>query len=191
MGTNKLQLSFYPEGDIDLYLDVLGAGTKTRTIIGALRKQMEDQAQVYVLGRSRRFLNIIPRWRDELTAYIGRGNPRCPGADPQLWTTTQESAGADKQKNVARYLALHELKFGQPLKVDDREIHEDEHEVKPLVDFEKIKEMQESSEHVWRKAKHVQHSMSDYPLPETKVFVCFKCGDIAETPNNSVCVPED
>jgi len=71
MGTNKRQLSFYPEGDIDLYLDLLGAGTKTRTIIGALRKQMEDQAQVYVLGRSRRFLNIIPRWRDELTAYIG------------------------------------------------------------------------------------------------------------------------
>ena len=145
MGTNKRQLSFYPEGDIDLYLDLLGAGTKTRTIIGALRKQMEDQAQVYVLGRSRRFLNIIPRWRDELTAYIGRGNPRCPGVDAHLWTTIQETAGADKQKNVARYLALHELKFGQPLKVDDREIHEDEHEVKPLVDFEKIKEMQESN----------------------------------------------
>jgi hypothetical protein len=47
MATNKRQLSFYPEGDIDLYLDLLGAGTKTRTIIGALRKQMEDNKRTW------------------------------------------------------------------------------------------------------------------------------------------------
>ena len=191
MGTNKRQLSFYPEEDIDLYLDLLGSGTKTRTIIEALRKQMEDRSQVDVLGRARKFLNIIPRWRDELTAYIGQGNPRCPGVDAHIWTIVQETAGADKQRNVARYLALHELKSGRPLKVDDREVHPDEHEVKPLVDFEKLKETQESNVHAWRKATQKLHSSGDYPLLESTVFVCVKCGDIAETPNKSVCVPED
>ena len=190
MATTKRQLSFYPEQDIDLYLELLGAGTKTRTIIEALRKQLEERAQVEVLGRSRRFVSIIPRWRDELTEYISQGVSRCPGIDEHLWATVQETAGPDRQRNVARYLALHELKFGRPLKVDDREIREDE-EFKPLLDFEKLKEAQENNVHAWRRAKQKQPTASTYPLIESTVFICIKCGEVAEKAINSVCVPEE
>lgn len=121
MGTTKRQLSFYAEADVDLYLELLSPGSKTRSINDAIRQVMGLEAKVSLSDDERpTYFNDLPEDKQkELEASFSRPDRNLLGVDDQVWHAVQETPSRNWRLNVCRYLALHEAKFGVPLKITD------------------------------------------------------------------------
>ncbi|HIA54786.1 MAG TPA: hypothetical protein EYN91_22330 [Candidatus Melainabacteria bacterium] len=114
MTTTKRQLSFYTDADTNLYLSLLDSGIKTKVINRALREFMQREAVIDLADGKRpaNFWDLSEERKNELLKYLGS---QAEGkADDHLWVIVQETTIQDFYQWAAKYLALHQLKFGKP-----------------------------------------------------------------------------
>ncbi len=114
MATKRRQLSFYTDADTDLYLSLIESGIKTKVINRALRDFMHREALID-LGDGKPpiyFSNLPTTTKDQLLKELG--GQGAGKADAHLWTIVQETTPQDFYLYAAKYLALHQLKFGKP-----------------------------------------------------------------------------
>lgn len=123
MGTTKRQLSFYAESDVDLYLKLLSPGSKTRTVNEAIRQVMTGEAKVSLSDSERPiYFSDLPEEKQRLIdEQLARKDRKLLGVDDEAWHAIQEAPSRNWRLNVSRYLALHEAKFGLPLKLTDQD----------------------------------------------------------------------
>lgn len=114
MTTKKRQLSFYTDADTDLYLSYVESGIKTKVINRAIRDFMQREALIDLDDgkHSARFWNLPVDTKNKLLKELGgQGEGK---ADAHIWTIVQETTPQDFYQWAAKYLALHQLKFGKP-----------------------------------------------------------------------------
>jgi len=114
MATTKRQLSFYTDADTNLYLSLIDSGIKTRVINRALREFMQREAVIDLDDGKRpaNFWDLPESRKAELLKHLGgKGEGK---ADDHLWVIVQETTPQDFYLYAAKYLALHQLKFGKP-----------------------------------------------------------------------------
>lgn len=114
MVTKRRQLSFYTDTDTALYLSLIESGIKTKVINRALRDFMQKEAMID-LGDGRPatpFWNLPASTKDQILKELGGKSDS--KADEHLWTIVQETTPQDFYLYAAKYLALHQLKFGKP-----------------------------------------------------------------------------
>lgn len=117
---NKRQLSFYAETDVDLYLSLaVSPKKKTRQINDALRLMMCAEARVDLGDGNRpvRYAELSEKQQDGVNQNLVRHDLSLPDVDDHLWEIVRETATRDNRENAARYLALHEAKFGKPFRI--------------------------------------------------------------------------
>lgn len=113
MVTTKRQLSFYADTDTNLYLSLIDSGIKTKVINRALREFMQREA-VIDLDDGKRPANFWDLTQDMKNALLKALSGDGPGkADDHLWVIVQETTAKDFYLMAAKYLALHQLKFGK------------------------------------------------------------------------------
>lgn len=116
MTTHKRQLSFYADTDTDLFLSFIDSGLKTKVINRALRDFMEREASID-LGDGRgpaKFCNLKEKEKAAICRQLAKGPDK---ADDHLYAIVQETTTQDFFLWTAKYLALHNLKFGTPYKM--------------------------------------------------------------------------
>jgi hypothetical protein len=107
-------MSFYVDTDTDLYLSLIDAGIKTKVINRAVRELMQREALVD-LDDGKRPVNFWDLAQDKKDALVKTLSGQAPGkADDHLWVIVQETSPQDFYLWAAKYLALHQLKFGKP-----------------------------------------------------------------------------
>lgn len=114
MTTTKRQLSFYTDADTNLYLSLIDSGMKTKVINRALREFMQREAVIDMADGKRpaNFWDLPTKKINELLKHLGgKGDGK---ADDHLWVLVQETTPTDFYQWAAKYLALHQLKFGKP-----------------------------------------------------------------------------
>jgi len=119
MGTTKRQLSFYAESDVDLYLKLLSPGSKTRTVNDAVRQVMSTNAKVCLSDGERPtyFSDLSEEKQKWIEERLARKDRKLQGVNDEVWHAVQEAHSRNWRQNVSRYLALHEAKFGGPLRL--------------------------------------------------------------------------
>jgi hypothetical protein len=113
MVTKRRQLSFYTDTDTDLYLSLIESGIKTKVINRALRDFMQREALIDLDDGKHptHFWNLPENTKNQLLKeLVGQGDGK---ADDHLWTIVQETTSQDSYQYAAKYLALHQLKFGK------------------------------------------------------------------------------
>jgi hypothetical protein len=114
MVTSRRQLSFYCDADTGLYLSLIESGIKTKVINRALRDFMQREALIDLDDSKHptNFWNLPTSTKAQLLKELGgQGEGK---ADDHLWAIVQETTPQDFYQYAARYLALHQLKFGKP-----------------------------------------------------------------------------
>lgn len=114
MTTTKRQLSFYTDADTNLYLSLIDSGIKTKVINRALREFMQREAVIDLADAKRpvNFWDLPESKKAELLRHLGgKGEGK---ADDHIWVIVQETTAQDFYQWAAKYLALHQLKFGKP-----------------------------------------------------------------------------
>ncbi|MBX9725466.1 MAG: hypothetical protein K2X81_28975 [Candidatus Obscuribacterales bacterium] len=107
-------MSFYTDADTDLYLSLIESGIKTKVINRALRDFMQREALVDLDDGKHptRFWNLPVSTKNQLLKELGgQGDGK---ADEHIWILVQETTPQDFYQWAAKYLALHQLKFGRP-----------------------------------------------------------------------------
>ena len=119
MTTTKRQLSFYAETDVDLYLELIGAGSKTRVLNDAIRNRIITDAIVDLNNgkRPQYFAALTDHEQSEVHANINLKELSRNKVDDHVWEIVQETANHSWKQNTARYLALHQAKFKEPFKI--------------------------------------------------------------------------
>jgi hypothetical protein len=112
--TNRRQLSFYSDADTDAYLSLIDSGMKTKVINRALREFMQREAVVDMANGKHpaNFWDLPTNQKNELLKHLsdtGEGK-----ADDDLWKIVCETTPQDFYQYAAKYLSLHQLKFGRP-----------------------------------------------------------------------------
>lgn len=141
MVTKKRQVSFYADTDTDLYLSYVDSGIKTKVINRALREFMQIEAVIDLAdgARPKSFWDITDDAKNQvLQALGGTGEDK---ADPHLWTVVQETTPQDFYLYAAKYLALHQLKFGKPyaMRLPPQKLRKHFHEKEAEQEQSKIK----------------------------------------------------
>jgi hypothetical protein len=117
MVTTKRQLSFYTDADTNLYLSLIDSGIKTKVINRALREFMQHEAVIDLDDGKRpaNFWDLPESRKAELLKHLGgHGEGK---ADDHIWVIVQETTSQDFYLHAAKYLALHQLKFGKPYRM--------------------------------------------------------------------------
>ena len=131
MVTTKRQLSFYAESDVDLYLSLIGPGSKTAIINDSVRNRLIVDA-IVDLNDGRRpqyFAALSEHEKAEVHSNLILEELSLRDVDDHVWEIVRETATHNWKQNTARYLALHHAKFKEPFKIkrirteDEREEH--------------------------------------------------------------------
>lgn len=119
MVTTKRQLSFYAESDVDLYLSLLDPGSKTRSINDAIKAVMLNEAKVDLNDGQRPvyFRDLTELQQNEVHSNLILEELNLNDVDGHIWEIVRETASRNWKENTARYLALHETKFGEPFRI--------------------------------------------------------------------------
>lgn len=119
MTTTKRQLAFYAETDVDLYLSLLGSGTKTKVLNEAIRARMAQDAKVNLNDGKRpiTFADLSETDQKEVHSNLIREELSLNDVDDQIWEIVRETASNSWKENTCRYLALHEAKFQEPFRI--------------------------------------------------------------------------
>jgi hypothetical protein len=113
MVTKRRQISFYTDTDTDLYLSLIESGIKTKVINRALRDFMQREALIDLDDGKHptNFWNLPTSTKAQLLKELGgQGEGK---AEDHLWAIVQETTPQDFYQYAAKYLALHQLKFGK------------------------------------------------------------------------------
>lgn len=119
MGTTKRQLSFYAESDVDLYLSLVSAGSKTAILNEAIRNRIITDA-IVDLNDGRRpqyFAALTEHEMSEVHSNLLLEELSLADVDDHIWEIVRETANHSWKQNTARYLALHHSKFKEPFKI--------------------------------------------------------------------------
>jgi hypothetical protein len=112
--TNRRQVSFYSDADTDAYLSLIDSGMKTKVINRALRDFMQREAVLDLADGKQpaKFWNLPVHQKNDLLKHLGGSGEG--KADEALWKIVCETTPQDFYQYAAKYLALHQLKFGTP-----------------------------------------------------------------------------
>ena len=119
MTTTKRQLSFYAETDVDLYLSLVGPGSKTAILNDSIRNRIINDA-IVDLNDGRRpqpFAALSEHEMAEVHSNLITEELSLKNVDAHVWEIVRETANHSWKQNTARYLALHQAKFKEPLKI--------------------------------------------------------------------------
>jgi hypothetical protein len=119
MVTTKRQLSFYAETDVDLYLSLVGPGSKTSILNDAIRSRIITDA-IVDLNDGRRpqyFAALSEHEMSEVHSNLIHEDLSLNDVDDHVWEIVRETANHSWKQNTARYLALHQAKFKEPFKI--------------------------------------------------------------------------
>ncbi len=119
MVTTKRQLSFYAETDVDLYLSLVGPGSKTAILNDAIRNRIITDAIVDVNDgrRPQYFAALTEHEMSEVHSNLILEELSLNDVDDHVWEIVRETANHSWKQNTARYLALHQAKFKEPFKI--------------------------------------------------------------------------
>ncbi|MBZ0295809.1 MAG: hypothetical protein K8L99_24840 [Anaerolineae bacterium] len=119
MSTTKRQLSFYAESDVDLYLSLVGIGSKTAILNDAIRNRIITDA-IVDLNDGRRpqpFAALSDHEMAEVHSNLTLEELSLNDVDDHVWEIVRETANHSWKQNTARYLALHHAKFKESFKI--------------------------------------------------------------------------
>jgi hypothetical protein len=119
MVTTKRQLSFYAETDVDLYLSLVGPGSKTAILNDAIRSRIITDAYVDLNDgrRPQPFAALTEHEMAEVHSNLILEELSLNDVDDHVWEIVRETANHSWKQNTARYLALHQAKFKEPFKI--------------------------------------------------------------------------
>lgn len=119
MTTTKRQLSFYAESDVDLYLSLVGPGSKTAILNDAIRSRIITDAYVDLNDgrRPQPFAALSEHEMSEVHSNLILEELALKDVDDHVWEIVRETANHSWKQNTARYLALHQAKFNEPFKI--------------------------------------------------------------------------
>jgi hypothetical protein len=119
MTTTKRQLSFYAESDVDLYLSLIGPGSKTAVLNDAIRSRIVSDAIVDLNNgqRPQPFAALSEHEMSEVNSNLILEELSHNDVDDHVWEIVRETATHSWKQNTARYLALHQAKFKEPFKI--------------------------------------------------------------------------
>jgi hypothetical protein len=119
MVTTKRQLSFYAETDVDLYLSLVGPGSKTAILNDAIRSRIITDASVDLNDgrRPQPFAALSEHEMAEVHSNLILEELSQNNVDDHVWEIVRETANHSWKQNTARYLALHQAKFKEPFKI--------------------------------------------------------------------------
>lgn len=120
MVTSKRQLSFYAESDVDLYLSLVGPGSKTAILNDAIRSRIITDAYIDLNDgrRPQPFTALSEHEMSEVHANLILEELSLNDVDDHVWEIVRETGSRDTWKrNTARYLALHQAKFKEPFRI--------------------------------------------------------------------------
>jgi hypothetical protein len=113
MVTTKRQLSFYAESDVDLYLSLVGPGSKTAILNDAIRSRIITDAYVDLNDgrRPQPFAALSEHEMAEVHSNLILEELSLNDVDDHVWEIVRETANHSWKQNTARYLALHQAKL--------------------------------------------------------------------------------
>lgn len=119
MVTTKRQLSFYAESDVDLYLSLVGQGSKTAIINEQIRARMRIDAIVDLNDGAKpvNFGLLSEADQSEVYANLTIEELALTNVDDHCWTIVQETASPNWKDNTRRYLTLYHAKFKEPFRI--------------------------------------------------------------------------
>lgn len=119
MVTTKRQLSFYAESDVDLYLELIGPGSKTRVLNDAIRSRMTVDAMVDLNDGKRPvyFAGLSEADMSEVHSNLILEELSLNDVDDHIWEIVRETASNSWKDNTKRYLTLHHAKFREPFRI--------------------------------------------------------------------------
>lgn len=119
MVTTKRQLSFYAETDVDLYLSLVGPGSKTAILNDAIRSRIITDAYVDLNDgrRPQPFAALTEHEMSEVHSNLILEELSLNDVDDHVWEIVRETANHSWKQNTARYLALHQAKFKEPFRI--------------------------------------------------------------------------
>jgi hypothetical protein len=119
MVTTKRQLSFYAETDVDLYLSLVGPGSKTAIINDSVRSRLISDATVDLNDgrRPQPFAALSEHEMAEVHSNLILEELSLRDVDDHVWEIVRETANHSWKQNTTRYLTLHHAKFKEPFKI--------------------------------------------------------------------------
>lgn len=111
MVTKKRQVSFYADPDIDLYLNTLDLGIKSRAINDALRSVLFGEARVDLDdGKSPVFFKeLTEHQQNEIYAKVSDSNDG-------IWQTVH-GISKNWKHSTATYLSIFQKQYGEPFRI--------------------------------------------------------------------------
>ncbi|GEM_PF-1123334 len=109
---SKRQLSFYAEPDVDLYLALLSAESKTAVINSTIRQRIWTDARVNLNDgkRPQPYAALSEIEQLEVHSNLILQELSLDSVDEEIWKTVQGTGSGTAKDITGRYLALHEYK---------------------------------------------------------------------------------
>lgn len=173
MVTSKRQLSFYAESDVDLYLALLSAGSKTAVLNEAVRSRLITDAYVDLNDgrRPQPFAALSEHEMAEVHSNLIIEELSLNDVDDHVWTIVRETANHSWKQNTARYLALHQAKFKEPFKIKRIRSQEERDE------YMRKRPTAISSYYCWEHRTKNATQLTGINMGDLK---CKDCGELAE-----------
>ncbi|MFA6556182.1 MAG: hypothetical protein WCT03_07130 [Candidatus Obscuribacterales bacterium] len=118
MVETKELCSFQANAESELYLSLVAQAWHSTLINQALNRHMSAEALIDI-GNGK---GVVSFWKkvdydqkaEVLRRFVGREGEESEKADPQIWDTVTQTKPWDSFEFAAKYLTLHQLKFGKP-----------------------------------------------------------------------------